>query len=68
MILELTEELENELQNILLIKEVIVYAEDGMICAEVFPYQDYIERYDISDPQKQIRSEVADRNRSLPNI
>lgn len=60
------EELENELQNILLIKEVIVYAEDGMICAEVFPDQDYIERYDISDPQKQIRSEVADRNRSLP--
>lgn len=60
------EELENELQNILLIKEVIVYAEDGMICAEVFPDQDYIERYDISDPQKQIRSEVADRNRSQP--
>lgn len=60
------EELENELQNILLIKEVIVYAEDGMICAEVFQDQDYIERYDISDPQKQIRSEVADRNRSLP--
>ena len=60
------EELENELQNISLIKEVIVYAEDGMICAEVFPDQDYIERYDISDPQKQIRSEVVDRNRSLP--
>ncbi len=59
------EELENKFAMIDLIKELLVYAEDGVITAEILPNTDICP--DIEEAVKQLHNIIDDINKTLPS-
>lgn len=62
------EELETLLQNISLVCEVVVYADQGKITAEIYPDIQYAEKNDISDIEKELNSCITKLNADLPRF
>jgi long-chain acyl-CoA synthetase len=60
------EELENKFAAQDWVGEVLVYAEDGQITAELFPAQDFLASTDISDVEELFRKHVDSINRTVP--
>ena len=60
------EELENELQNIPLVKEVVVYEKDRLITAEIYMDEDFIKEEGISEAEKMLRNHIGELNENLP--
>lgn len=52
------EELENKFADNRLVKEVLVYAKDGVITAEIFPNADYAAEAGITDVKGQLRKDI----------
>lgn len=60
------EELENKLFSNILVKEALVYADEGKIIAEVFPNLEYAEKKKYKNIDDTIRTFVDTLNSSLP--
>lgn len=60
------EELENRFAPFPLVKEVLVYDEEHVIAAEIFPDQEYAERKHIRDIPAQVQKAVDKINGDLP--
>ncbi|MCD7800534.1 MAG: AMP-binding protein [Ruminococcus sp.] len=61
------EELENKFADNLLVKEVLVYAKDYVITAEIFPNLDYAEANNITDIKSQLQKDIDSINLTLPS-
>lgn len=61
------EELENKFADNLLVKEVLVYAKDYVITAEIFPNLEYAEANNIVDIKSQLQKDIDDINLTLPS-
>ncbi len=59
------EELENKFAMIDIIKELLIYAEDGVITAEVFPNSDICA--DIDEAAAQLHTIINDINKTMPS-
>ncbi len=62
------EELENKFAGIDFISEVLVYTEDGVICAEIFPNADFCAVISEDELEKRFRDAVDKINRDLPTF
>lgn len=60
------EELENELQNISLVKEAVVYEKDGLITAEIFMDEEARNMLGVSQAEETLRENIRELNRRLP--
>lgn len=60
------EEIENHLAFIDLIANVVVYGEDDLIAAEIYPNLNYIEASRIVDVEAEIHRVIDEVNRELP--
>ena len=60
------EEIENLLRREETIAECMVYGEDDLIAAEIYPEPDYVRLYGEAETEKAIRNAVSMTNRSLP--
>ncbi len=60
------EELEGYIINLPLVKEVVVYENEGKIIAEIYPDADYARTEGITDLPAELRKQVEDINRGLP--
>lgn len=60
------EELEAKIQAIPLVEEVVVYGQDEMIKAQIYPDQDYLEKNNITDPMALLSEEVEKINKQMP--
>lgn len=61
------EELENKFAGINEISEVLVYSEDGVICAEVFPDKDTCADLTAAELDKRLQEIVDNINRTVPS-
>ncbi|MGN1412477.1 MAG: AMP-binding protein [Oscillospiraceae bacterium] len=61
------EELENKFADNLLVKEVLVYAKDYVVTAEIFPNLEYAKDNNIIDIQAQLQSDIDNINLTLPS-
>lgn len=61
------EELENKFADNLLVKEVLVYAKDYVITAEIFPNLEYAENNNITDIKAKLQSDIDSINLTLPS-
>lgn len=59
------EELENKFSGLEWISEVLVYAEDGMITAEAFPNQEFLNENDINKVEELFRNHVQEINKTI---
>lgn len=59
------EELENKFADNLLVKEVLVYAKDFVITAEIFPNLEYAEANNITDIKQQLQNDIDSINLTL---
>ncbi len=59
------EEIENKFSGVDFISEVLVYAEDGMICAEIFPSVEYFQNNESESAKELFRSLVDKINKNL---
>lgn len=59
------EELENKFSGLDWLSEVLVYAEDGMITAEIYPNQEYLEANGIEKVEELFRNHVAEINKTV---
>lgn len=59
------EELENKFADNLLVKEVLVYAKDFVITAEIFPNLEYAETNNITDIRQQLQNDIDTINLTL---
>lgn len=59
------EELENRFADNLLVKEVLVYAKDHVITAEIFPDLEYAQSNGVTDVKAQLQSDIDDINLTL---
>ena len=60
------EELENKFSGWLLAKELMVYAENGVIVFEMYPNADVVAAMQISDVEAVVKAKVAQINEDLP--
>lgn len=60
------EELENKFSGWLLAKELMVYAENGVIVFEMYPNADVVAAMQISDVEAVVKDKVAQINEDLP--
>lgn len=61
------EELENKFVDNLLVKEVLVYAKDGLITAQIFPNFDYATQQNITDIPQKLQNDIDSINLTLPS-
>ncbi|MDO4268096.1 MAG: AMP-binding protein [Eubacteriales bacterium] len=61
------EQLENLFEDERLIEDILVYGEDDMICAEVYPNFKYAEAANITDIEKTVQEIVKKHNQELPS-
>lgn len=61
------EELENKFAGSDLISEIMVYSEDGIICAEIFPNNELCQRISAEELENKLRETVASVNRTMPS-
>ncbi|MGN0585443.1 MAG: AMP-binding protein, partial [Ruminococcus sp.] len=59
------EELENKFAGLDWLSEVLVYAEDGIICAEIFPNAEYCKDMTDAEIQKICRDHINEINKSV---
>ena len=59
------EEIENKFAGIDFISEIMVYAEDGTICAEIFPSEEYFKQNADENVQDLFRKTVDEINKGL---
>lgn len=59
------EELENKFSGLEWLSEILVYAEDGMITAEVFPNQEFLNDNSIDKIQELFKNHVNDVNKTV---
>lgn len=59
------EELENKFSGADIISEVMVYTEDELICAEIFPNKEYADT--LPDPNAEIKALVDKINKTMPS-
>ncbi len=59
------EELENKFSGLDWLSEVLVYAEDGMITAEIYPNQEFLEANGREKTEELFRNHVAEINRTV---
>lgn len=60
------EELENELQNISLVKEAVVYEKDRLITAEIFMDEEEKNVLGVSEAEETLRENIRELNHRLP--
>ena len=53
------EELENKFAGLDYISEILVYSEDSVITAEIYPNQDYIKAHSAEDVEQQFKADTA---------
>ncbi len=56
------EELENKFADNLLVAEVLVYAVDGVITAEIFPNEEYAQHAGVTDIKAQLQADIDEIN------
>lgn len=61
------ERLENKFAGIDFISEVLVYAEDNVICAEIFPDQNICSHYSTDELAAKFRETVDNINKTIPS-
>ncbi|MCM1133854.1 MAG: AMP-binding protein [Ruminococcus flavefaciens] len=59
------EELENKFSGLEWIAEILVYAEDGMITAELYPNQEFVEKNGADKVEELFRSHVQEINKTV---
>ncbi len=59
------EELENKFSGLDWLSEVLVYAEDSMITAEIYPNQEYLEKNGAKKVEELFRNHVAEINKTV---
>ena len=62
------EELENLFEDERLIEDILVYGEDDMICAEVYPNFKYAEAANIADIESTVTQIIKKHNEELPTF
>lgn len=62
------EELETMVQDIPLVREVVVYEKDGRVVAEIYPDMEYAKAEGIQDVENTLRESIAQLNRTLPKF
>lgn len=62
------EELEDKLKENPLIKEILVYDENNLINAEIYPNYEYATAYNIDNPKEAIINKVNEFNKTLPSF
>lgn len=59
------EELENKFAGLDYISEILVYSEDSVITAEIYPNQEYIKAHSAEDVEQQFKADTAIINKSV---
>lgn len=60
------EEVENRLDDIDIIESVVVYGEDDVIVAEVFPNEKHIKENEVTDIYNEVKCRVFEKNSGVP--
>lgn len=59
------EELENKFSGLDWLSEILIYAEDGMITAEIYPNQEFLEENGMEKVEELFRNHIAEVNKTV---